>query len=85
MRSRTQFERAEAEKKNLFDRELQNIEELEADERAATVPDPNSNDLLFGVSSEQFVFPEGFDWSLPLGQSVGGTPPDVLHSSPQGS
>ena len=45
-------------------RELQNIEELEKDERY-TISDPN--DFLFNVSSESFEVPEnfeGFDWSV---------------------
>ena len=45
-------------------RELQNIEELEADERSERVT-PSSKDFLFNVSSESFEVPEGlegFDW-----------------------
>ena len=73
-----QFEAVESEKKKIVERELQNIEELEADERAAA---PTGNDLLFDVSSEHFEMPEGFDWSAVVGE----TPPDALRSSPQGS
>ena len=52
----------EKRKREVVERELRNIEELEADERHAA-SDPN--DFLFNVSSESFEVPEGlegFDW-----------------------
>ena len=73
-----QLASVEKRKKEVVERELKNIEELEADERAAA---PTGNDLLFDVSSEHFEIPENFDWSAVIGK----TPLDVLRSSPQGS
>ena len=58
----TEVENLEEQEEALVRRELQNIEELEKDERN-TVSDPN--DFLFNVSSESFEVPEnfeGFDW-----------------------
>ena len=62
-RLQKQFEAVEKEKRKLVERELQNIEELEEDERSRASANPNPDDLLFDVSSEQFEFPENFDWS----------------------
>ena len=62
-RLQKQLESLEKRKQELVERELRNIEELERDEHAAA-PDPN--DLLFNMSSDSFVVPEGFggfDWS----------------------
>ena len=59
-----EVEQLEEQEEVLVRRELQNIEELEKDERN-TVSDPN--DFLFNVSSESFEVPEnfeGFDWSV---------------------
>ena len=59
-----QLESVEKRKREVVDRELQNIEELEADERSERVA-PSSEDFLFNVSSESFEVPEGFegfDW-----------------------
>ena len=59
-----QLESIEKRKREVVDRELQNIEELEADERSERVA-PSSEDFLFDVSSESFKVPEGFegfDW-----------------------
>ena len=58
----TEVENLEEQEEALVRRELQNIEELEKDERN-TVSDPNN--FLFNVSSESFEVPEnfeGFDW-----------------------
>ena len=60
----TEVENLEEQEEALVRRELQNIEELEKDERN-TVSDPN--DFLFNVSSESFEVPEnfeGFDWPV---------------------
>ena len=59
-----EIEKLEEQEEALVRRELQNIEELEKDERN-TVSDPN--DFLFNVSSESFEVPknfEGFDWPV---------------------
>ena len=54
----TEVENLEEQEEALVRRELQNIEELEKDERN-TVSDPN--DFLFNVSSESFEVPENFE------------------------
>lgn len=62
-----EIEFLEREEETLVKRELQNIEEMEEDERrqeaATAVPD----DLMFDVSSEQF----NFDWSCVAGSPSG--------------
>ena len=63
-RIQKQLESIEKRKQEIVSRELQNIEELEADERSERVA-PSSEDFLFDVSSESFEVPEGlegFDW-----------------------
>ena len=63
-RLQKQFAAVENEKRKLVERKLQNIEELEADERSERIT-PSSEDFLFNVSSESFKVPEGlegFDW-----------------------
>ena len=53
-------------KREVVDRELQNIEELEVDERSRRTA-PSSEDFPFNVSSESFKVPEGlegFDWPI---------------------
>ena len=59
-----QLESIEKRKREVVNRELQNIEELEADERSRRAA-PSSEDFPFDVSSESFKVPEGlegFDW-----------------------
>ncbi|KAL2036341.1 hypothetical protein N7G274_010942 [Stereocaulon virgatum] len=52
-----QLDRIEKKKQELVDRELQNIEKLEAEEQRLAVID----DCLFNVDAEYFSFPEGFE------------------------
>ena len=83
-RLQAQEDRIEEEKKKLVERELQNIEELEADERSDRAA-PSSEDFLFDVSSESFEVPEGlegFDWpAFPISHETAAEAP----GSSQGS
>ena len=83
-RLQKQFAAVENEKRKLVERELQNIEELEADERSGRAA-PSSEDFLFDVSSESFEVPEGlegFDWpAFPIAHETVAEAP----SSSQGS
>ena len=80
-RLHAQYDSVENEKRRLVDRELQNIRELEEDQRASPkAPD----DLMFDVGSEEFDLPDGFevpdslDWSFPL-------VPETLADAPSSS
>ncbi|KAL2037703.1 hypothetical protein N7G274_009648 [Stereocaulon virgatum] len=55
-----QLDRIEKKKQELVDRELQNVEELEAEEQRLAAID----DCPFNVDAENFSLPEGFEWPL---------------------
>ena len=80
-RIQKQLESIEKRKQEIVSRELQNIEELEADEGSERVA-PSSEDFLFDVSSESFEVPEGFDWpAFPIAHETAAEAP----GSSQGS
>ena len=58
-RLKNEIDKLEREEEELVRRELQNIEELEADEAAQVPAEP-----LFNLDSETFEVPPGFDWSV---------------------
>lgn len=67
----TEVDRLEKQEEELIRRELQNIEDLEADE-AAQAP---GHEPLFNLDSEAFEVPPNFDWSaFSVPETVAGDP-----------